>query len=465
MDYWGKRIKQLGIKLALLLFKLLVLFKNLLLLFFIFIKKIFFLLFKIFFKLGGKFLILVAYKAYFGIKKGANKIFLPAKNKFLYPFINKDTIHIVIILLGIIVCGKNFQFKFSDNKRNEEILGNNSILASLAIEELEGTKLIEDKNSSPLDPSLAKGNNYLGGEYLRAKDINQGEFSEDLAYNPRIFSDSEAFIKPFIPSTETPNIRIENIEYIVEAGDAIGPIADKFNVSVNTILWANNLTYYSTIMPGDKLKIPPVSGVIHIVQLGETLSSIAKKYSASAEEIIKYNNLANADSLKKGQEIMVPGGIKRPESRPVLVRNQPGIQTTRQNTLRKIFSPTQRKISAGSRFVWPTTTRRITQYYHLGHHAIDLAAKTGTPIYAIEKGQIILSGWSKGYGNNIIIDHGGGQKSRYGHFSKLYVKNGDFVEKGEQIGEMGSTGFSTGSHLHIEISINGVKVNPLSYLK
>ena len=108
---------------------------------------------------------------------------------------------------------------------------------------------------------------------------------------------------------------------------------------------------------------------------------------------------------------------------------------------------------------------RITQYYSWRHHAIDIANKTGTPIYAADAGVIEVAGWGAGYGNQIVINHGGGVKSRYAHMSKFYVKNGQKVSKGEAIGGIGSTGRSTGPHVHFEYIINGVKYNPLNYLK
>ena len=104
------------------------------------------------------------------------------------------------------------------------------------------------------------------------------------------------------------------------------------------------------------------------------------------------------------------------------------------------------------------------QYYHWRHHAIDIGGRTGSPIYAALDGKIIKAGWTTGYGYNIIIDHGGGKKTLYAHLSKMYVQRGEQVTQGAAIGALGSTGWSTGPHLHFEIVINGVKVNPLSYL-
>ena len=114
---------------------------------------------------------------------------------------------------------------------------------------------------------------------------------------------------------------------------------------------------------------------------------------------------------------------------------------------------------------WPTVGHYITQYFSWRHYGVDIANKVGTPIYASDTGVVEYAGWGKGYGNQIVIDHGGGKKTRCGHLSKFYCKVGDEVDKGEAIGAMGSTGWSTGSHLHFEVIINGRKVNPLNYVK
>jgi murein DD-endopeptidase MepM/ murein hydrolase activator NlpD len=114
---------------------------------------------------------------------------------------------------------------------------------------------------------------------------------------------------------------------------------------------------------------------------------------------------------------------------------------------------------------WPTQGHRITQYYSWRHHGLDIANKTGTPLYSSDAGRVQYAGWSNGYGNNVIIDHGGGKQTRYAHLSKFYCNTGDSVAKGETIGAMGNTGWSTGPHLHFEVIINGTKYNPLNYIR
>jgi len=267
-------------------------------------------------------------------------------------------------------------------------------------------------------------------------------------------------VKPDITSTKiTKRLRTKIITYIVESGDSVSTIAEKFEISVSTILWENNLSAYSIIRPGDKLTILPISGVTHKVVKGENLSSIAKKYKVAEEKILTANKLASEVILGVGQKLIIPGGKKRTYAPYTSIRY------TGFSAIRDIVQAPDAKPVAGNKMNWPTVGRRITQYYSWRHHAVDIANKTGTPIYAADAGLVEYIGWGKGYGNQIVIDHGGGKKTRYAHLSKFYVKKGQRVSKGETIGAMGSTGWSTGPHVHFEVIINGQKYNPLNYIK
>ncbi len=236
--------------------------------------------------------------------------------------------------------------------------------------------------------------------------------------------------------------------YIVQPGDTISAIAEKFGISINTILWENNLSLSSYIRPGDKLTILPVDGISYTIRSGDTLSAIANKYNSDLDKILAHNQLASAGKITAGQKLIIPDG--KPGS------SQP--QRTHSIYNNKIVD------SQTQSFIWPSNSKRITQYYHWRHYAIDIGAKSGTPIYASKNGRIEYSGWSTGYGYNIVVNHGSGSKTRYAHASRLYVKRGDQVSQGEVIGAVGSTGWSTGPHIHFEIIINNTKVNPLSYL-
>lgn len=281
--------------------------------------------------------------------------------------------------------------------------------------------------------------------------------NNDLVFKPELF---ESGNNPKEES-ETAATRQSIVYYTVQDGDTISTISRRFGITVNTILWANNLTAYSIIRAGDRLTILPYSGVLYTVKKGDTLAKIAQNYDVDLEKILSCNTLGN--SLAIGQKIVIPGA-KRIENTVVAKKttsNYTGI-----SVIKDLIKTPTTKIS-GNKMAWPTVGHRITQYFSWRHNGVDIANKVGTPIYAADSGTVILAqgGYNGGYGNTIVIDHGGGKKTRYGHASKLFVKVGDEVTKGENIAAMGSTGRSTGSHLHFEVLINGIRYNPLNYIK
>ena len=251
------------------------------------------------------------------------------------------------------------------------------------------------------------------------------------------------------------------VEYEVQSGDVIGSIAARFGVSIETVLWANNLSLRSYIRPGDKLKIPPASGVLHVVKSGDTVSKIARTYNAEADEIVKANKLQkDGADIVIGEELFIPGGEKPVERRVVVA--------TPSRALREVAAPPPSvSAPAGSGYLWPTSVRHITQYFGWKHTGVDIAGPVGTPLYASKAGTVIKSqcGWNGGYGCYVIIDHGGGVNTLYGHASQLYVSVGDAVEQGQVVAAMGSTGRSTGPHLHFEVRVSGARVNPLKYTR
>ena len=263
------------------------------------------------------------------------------------------------------------------------------------------------------------------------------------------------------------------ISYTVKTGDTISTIAEEFDISASSILWENNLTAYSIIRPGNTLDILPVSGVSHVVKKGENITQLAVKYKVSESEITTFNKLNSSGMLILDQKIIIPGG--RPVEEKVYVpKTYSGLavikdfikEPSRGESLTK--DTTDESDAAplkGNKMNWPTVGNRISQYYSWRHHAVDIANKIGTPLYAADAGVVEEAGWGTGYGNQIVIDHGGGKKTRYAHCSKFYVEKGEKVSKGQTIAAMGSTGWSTGSHIHFEVIINGIKYNPLNYIK
>ena len=252
--------------------------------------------------------------------------------------------------------------------------------------------------------------------------------------------------------------RGEIITYRVQPGDTVSNIAQKFGISTDTIRWANNLESIKSIKAGQELKILPLNGIAHKVQRGETVWSVAKKYSVGSQGIVDFpfNTFVNDENftLAVGQILIVPDGVML-DVKPW----QPSVYIAQE-------TPDAGTVTAVGSFVWPTGGR-ITQGYHWYHKAIDIANKSAPGILAADSGKVVSAGWPNGwgYGNHLIIDHGNGFQTLYAHLSKIYVKVGQTVNSGDSIGQMGSTGRSTGIHLHFEVIKNGVKVNPLNYLK
>ena len=249
------------------------------------------------------------------------------------------------------------------------------------------------------------------------------------------------------------DVRDKIIEYKVQSGDTLSKVADKFGVSLETIRWQNSLTK-DVIKEGQILKILPVTGVSHTVKKGDTVYSIAKLYDTSAQAVVDFpfNTFTNDETfaLAIGQVIIVPDGVM-PKAQPA-------------TRIRQI-TPNAGTVVASGNFVWPTAGT-ITQRFVWYHKGVDIANSSAPDILAADSGTVVTSGWSTvGYGNHIIIDHGNGYRTLYAHMQILYVKAGQTVNRGDRIGKMGSTGRSTGTHLHFEVILNGVHLNPLNVLK
>lgn len=278
-----------------------------------------------------------------------------------------------------------------------------------------------------------------------------------------------AINKPIIMPGVTINaVRSKVAEYVVEPGDSLSSIAYQYDVSVATILWANGLTERSIIRPGNVLKVPPISGIMYKVKKGDSLKKIASTFRANVIDIVNFNHLdEDGSDLKAGEEIMVPGGkpvasvIVSSPSRPVNVAQTRG----------SVAVPaSSRQAPGASGFVWPAGVRIVTQYFSWKHNGLDIAGPMSTPIYAVKAGTVTISqcGWNGGYGCYVVIDHGDGFSTRYGHNSRLLVVPGEYVETGQTVALMGNTGNVrgvTGIHVHFEVRVNGRAVNPLGYVR
>lgn len=251
--------------------------------------------------------------------------------------------------------------------------------------------------------------------------------------------------------------RDEVLDYIVQSGDTLSSVAHKFDVSGETIMWANDLTGKNPILkPGQVLKIPPVTGVVHKVKRGETVYSIAKKYDVDPQKILNYpfNDFVDLDTfaLNVGQNLVVPDGVMPEESNgnPSVTR-PPAPQYLAKGSMGKLLFP---------------TTGTITQQPVWYHMALDIANRASPDVYAAESGTAVTVTCIKGgYGCHVVLTHADGTQTLYGHLQSFYISQGAKVDRGQAIGRMGSTGRSTGTHLHFEVRIGGHPVNPWPYLR
>ena len=259
--------------------------------------------------------------------------------------------------------------------------------------------------------------------------------------------DDEAVSKPKVPA---PHI------YTVESGDTIASIAEAFDVSTNTILWANGLRASDTLKVGDHITILPIDGVYYTVASGDTILALAREFDVEPGSIVSYNKLPDSHTLRIGQKLVIPGGKVAPRTAPTITTGDTRIARDPNGP-----TPEPAKVT-GSGMVWPTTTRHLSQGYRWGHTGIDIDNRSRPPIYAALGGTIEFAGWLGGYGNLIIMNHGNGLQTYYAHLEKFYAGKGQTVAKGAAIGKMGSTGRSTGPHLHFEVRRHGRPINPMA---
>lgn len=273
------------------------------------------------------------------------------------------------------------------------------------------------------------------------------------------------------PHTVIPErTRVGITTYEVKAGDSVFGIGKQFNIKPETVLWANTDLLQDNpndLTIGMKLKIPAVDGVIVKWKSSDTIESVAARYKTSADAILTWPDnhidLINP-KIATGAEIMVPGG-----SRELHTWVVPTIWRPNSGAERGIES----QCGAGGTalgtgtFVWPTVSRLISgNDFWSGHLGIDIGAVMGAPVYASDTGVVVYAGpISGGYGNMVMLDHGNGFHTVYAHLSKIMVGCGQNVRQGSTIAYSGSTGNSTGPHLHFEIRYLSSFVNPHDYIR
>ncbi len=253
------------------------------------------------------------------------------------------------------------------------------------------------------------------------------------------------------------NPMVDSFVYVVKPGDALNDLAMEFGRDAKTMscVRTEGGDEVRGLMPGQRIVIPALSDLCHVVKSGQTLDKIAAWYGVTPESLIAVpeNHLTADAALHRGQTILIPNARSRYHDPAEL----------------NLARPQQDGWWYGDGdFIWPLPRDSfwISQRFRHGKHmAVDLAAPRGTPVYAADTGRVVKAGWSEiGYGYRIIIDHGIDYVTLYAHLSEYYVQPGDIVQKGEMIGRVGSTGNSTGPHLHFEIRDYGYLIDPLLVL-
>lgn len=260
-------------------------------------------------------------------------------------------------------------------------------------------------------------------------------------------SDESLSLKPTIITDDEEEIQEQSIIYEVKSSDTIASVAKMFDVSKDTIRWANNLKT-DVLKPGQILMILPVTGVVHEIKKGDTIETIAKKYKADKDEVYRYNGLSDKSDIVVGDMVIIPDGKKE---NPIVSTLTPKKPKSKSSSKSKLIETYTNNIEGY--YTRPIIGGVKTQGLH-GHNGIDIGSSIGTPILAAADGVVIVarpSGYNGGYGQMIIIKHANGTQTVYGHLSAVGVIEGQTVSKGESIGALGNTGKSTGPHLHFEI--------------
>jgi murein DD-endopeptidase MepM/ murein hydrolase activator NlpD len=365
-------------------------------------------------------------------------------------------------------------------KKRHQRLGQSFAIKSLSKEKVAKETLVQDQKAKGFFWQVAS----LATVFFFIFSLIPGFVSADLdliasaeanevylAADQGVYNDPGVTMMPAVQTEEGSRENFtEPITVTVHPGDTLSGIAQRYGVTSKTIIESNDIKNPNQLKSGIELLIIPVNGLLHEVEKKETIESIAKKYKSDKEKIVKQNDLDPDAELKVGQRLILPGGEK-PEPPKPKVPTYVASTTSRGTTYSssRVYTPAPANSAGGSggngNLFFPAQGV-FTQYYRYGHYAVDIAKRSGSPIWAADGGKVIKSatGWNGGYGNMVIVDHGNGMQTLYAHFREIYVNTGDYVQRGQALGYMGTTGRSTGVHLHFEVIVNGAKKNPLAYI-
>ena len=278
--------------------------------------------------------------------------------------------------------------------------------------------------------------------------------------------------------TNLPNHpRDQIVSYTVKSGDSIFVIANNFGLQPESILWSNRALGENpdNLIPGISILIPPADGAIYTWNNGDGLNGVAKFYGVTPQSIVDWagngldpNKIGDwaLPNIPAGTQLFIPNGNGGSvDWLPHITRDNPAVATS----LGPGFcgTITEGAIGTGAPYFWPTTLKYLSGYdYTSIHHGIDIAGVLDNPVYAVDDGVVVYAGWNNnGYGNLLIIDHGDGWQSVYGHLDRILVGCGDSVMRAAEVALLGSTGNSSGPHLHFELRYDGSTVNPWDFLQ
>lgn len=251
------------------------------------------------------------------------------------------------------------------------------------------------------------------------------------------------------------------VEHRVQRGETLGSIAKQYGTTVTNLMELNNMQNPHFIREDRVLIVwspqaeqpPKKNDLVHRLQRGETVWELARQYGVKVDLVLQTNGITNPQRLMPGDEIVIPSAATN--------------TLTPAHVERELVVASRTSSRSSITFTWPAVGHISSGFgprWGRFHYGIDIAAKTGTPIYAAADGKVVVSGWRTGYGYMVRIDHNNGWESVYAHASKLHVRSGQHVTAGQQIAAVGQTGNSTGAHLHFELILQGKHMNPLKHL-
>ncbi len=304
------------------------------------------------------------------------------------------------------------------------------------------------------------------------KSVDTRPEAEQSTIDPGPVLDDGTLLTGYAPTTEVEDGADLIETYKVRSGDTLVDVAHHFGVSMMTLWWANKLESKDDLHIGQVLRIPPVSGLVYTVRDTDTLDALASRYKVSAAHITKLNGLEDP-VLVVGQVLVLPGakGAPIPTPKPTPKPDNRSSGGGGGGGGGGSSHPSGQVHYNGGQFQWPVIGggNYISQYFHYGHEAIDIAADYGSHVVAAAGGRVIFAGWkSNGGGYQVWVAHGGGLYTTYNHMSAITVGDGQSVGRGQQVGRIGQSGNATGPHLHFEVWIGpvwsgGTRVNPLRY--